>query len=130
MTGRYNFRNWKAFGIMDPTEVTFGHILAGAGYRTAIAGKWQFYSYNPPDFWPEWRGKGMRPEQSGFHQYHLWHTEHTEDKGSRYADPTIQQNGRYRTDTKGKYGPDLDAEFLMDFIERNRNQPFFAVLRD
>ena len=126
MTGQYNFRNWKAFGIMDPKEITFGHILAGAGYRTAIAGKWQFYSYNPPDFWPEWRGKGMRPEQSGFHEYQLWHTEHTEDKGSRYADPTIQQNGRYRTDTKGKYGPDLDAEFLMDFMQRNRNQPFFA----
>jgi arylsulfatase A-like enzyme len=126
MTGQYNFRNWKAFGVMDPGETTFAHILADAGYRTAIAGKWQLYSYNPPEFWPEWRGKGMRPEQSGFQEYALWHAEHTEDKGSRYADSTILQNGRYRTDTKGKYGPDLYAEFLMDFFKRNRNQPFFA----
>jgi arylsulfatase A-like enzyme len=31
-----------------------------------------------------------------------------------------------RTDTKGKYGPDLFAEFLSSFMERNREQPFFA----
>jgi arylsulfatase A-like enzyme len=23
MTGKYNFRNWKAFGILDPKEKTF-----------------------------------------------------------------------------------------------------------
>ena len=26
MTGQYNFRNWKAFGVMDPKATTFGHI--------------------------------------------------------------------------------------------------------
>jgi arylsulfatase A-like enzyme len=126
MTGQYNFRNWQAFGIMNPREITFGHILSQAGYRTAMAGKWQFYSYNPPNFWPEWRGRGMRAEQAGFQQYSVWHAEHTEDKGSRYANPTIYENGRYRSDTDGKYGPDLEAQFLMEFIERNRDQPWFA----
>jgi len=126
MTGKYNFRNWRAFGILDPAEKTFGHMLREAGYRTCIAGKWQLYSYNPPDYEPEWRGKGMRAEQAGFDEFCLWHAHHTEEKGSRYADPTIYQNGRYRDDTRGKYGPDLFAEFLIGFLERNASRPFFA----
>jgi arylsulfatase A-like enzyme len=126
MTGKYNFRNWQAFGIMDPQEKTFGHYMQEAGYQTCIAGKWQFYSYNPPDFEPEWRGKGKRPEESGFDEYCLWHTEHTEDMGWRYADPVIQQNGEYLTNTQGKYGPDIFVDYIQDFIVRHQADPFFV----
>jgi arylsulfatase A-like enzyme len=126
MTGKYNFRNWQAFGIMDPNERTFGHMMSENGYKTCISGKWQFYSYNPVDFEPEWRSKGQRPEQSGFDQYCLWHTEHIEDAGSRYADPRIQVNGRYMEDTEGMYGPDVFVDFINDFMEQNREQPFFV----
>ena len=126
MTGKYNNRNWKAFGVLDPNERTFGHMMREAGYATCISGKWQLYSYNPPDFEPEWRGKGMRPEQSGFDEYFLWHAGHTEDKGSRYADPVILANGKYVEDTKGKYGPDLYTDYILDFIERNAAKPFFV----
>jgi arylsulfatase A len=124
MTGQHNFRNWRAFGIMDPREKTFGHMMQAAGYRTAIAGKWQFYSYEAEPS-PR-RGTGMLPEQSGFDEYLLWHDTYTETKGSRYADPVLNENGKMRTDTKGKYGPDLFAEFLSTFMERNRERPFFA----
>lgn len=126
MTGKHNFRNWQAFGVLDPNEKTFGHFMQEAGYRTCISGKWQLYSYNPPDFEPEWRGKGMRAEASGFDEYCLWHTEHTEDKGSRYADPVIQQNGTYLTDTEGRYGPDIFVDYINDFMERHRDEPFFV----
>jgi arylsulfatase A-like enzyme len=124
MTGQHNFRNWRAFGIMDPREKTFGHMMQSAGYRTAIAGKWQFYSYESEGS-PR-RGIGMLPEQGGFDQYLLWHDKFTETKGSRYADPVMNENGKIRTDTKGKYGPDLFAGFLSTFIEQNRERPFFA----
>ncbi|MCC6589571.1 MAG: sulfatase-like hydrolase/transferase [Bryobacterales bacterium] len=125
MTGRYVFRNWKAFGVMDPKETTFGHHFRNAGYQTAITGKWQLYSYNPPDFEPEWRGKGMKPEQSGFHEYCLWHDAHTEDKGSRYGDPTVNRNGRLQKNLTGQYGDDIFCDFAMKFAERNRGKPFF-----
>ena len=39
MTGQYNVRNYVAFGLLKPGEVTFGNLLRDAGYHTAIAGK-------------------------------------------------------------------------------------------
>jgi arylsulfatase A-like enzyme len=127
MTGAYNFRNWQAFGIMPPEEKTIGHMMSAAGYKTCISGKWQLYSYNPPDFEPEWRGKGMHPDNAGFDEYFLWHSEHTEDKGSRYADPVVLDNGTLRT-FAGKYGPDVYTDSINNFIERNAggDDPFFV----
>lgn len=126
MTGKYNFRNWQAFGIMDPKERTFGHLFQAGGYRTAIAGKWQFWSYNPPDFEPEWRGKGQKIEDAGFDEHCVWHAAHTEDKGSRYGDPTIYTNGKIEPKLKDKYGDDLFADFLLNFIKKPDAKPWFA----
>jgi arylsulfatase A len=126
MTGKSNFRNWRAFGIMDPKERTFGHLFKENGYRTAIAGKWQFWSYNPPDFEPEWRGKGKRIEDAGFEEYSVWHAHHTEDKGSRYGDPTYYENGQLFKNQKDKYGDDISADFLLKFIEKHKAEPWFV----
>ena len=38
MTGRTNARNYVAFGVLDPSEKTFGTMMQDAGYATAIAG--------------------------------------------------------------------------------------------
>lgn len=126
MTGKYGFRNWLAFGILDPNARTFGHWFSEAGYQTCISGKWQLRSYNPPEFQPEWRNRGMRPEDSGFDEYMLWHTEHTEDKGSRYAQPRIQSNGSYVKDTEDDYGPDHYVDYIEGFMERHQDEPFFV----
>ncbi|MBU2945811.1 sulfatase-like hydrolase/transferase [Zobellia uliginosa] len=127
MTGKYNFRNWEAFGILDPNEKTFGHLMQDAGYATCIVGKWQLQSYDPPEYpGSEYRrGTGMKVDKAGFDEYSLWHTSHTEDKGSRYADPTIFQNGKFLSDTKGKYGPDIFSAYLNEYVGRPHNKPFF-----
>lgn len=128
MTGKYNNRNWLSFGILDPKADTFAHMMQRAGYKTCIAGKWQLTSYDPPDF-PGAnlrRNTGMRVKDAGYDEYSLWHTGHTETKGSRYADPVIFQNGQFRDDTDGKYGPDLWVDFIRDFMSRQRNEPFFV----
>lgn len=127
MTGKYNHRNWFAFGILPPTEKTFGHLMRDFGYRTCIAGKWQLQSYDPPDF-PNaaWRrGQGMHPKDAGFEEYSLHHSLHTEDSGSRYADPTFLQNGTLHRAVKGKYGEDLSVAFIADFMRRHREEKMF-----
>lgn len=128
MTGKYNFRNWKAFGILDPNEKTFGHLMQDAGYRTCIVGKWQLQSYDTIGY-PganERRGSGMKVEDAGFDEYCLWHTGHQEDKGSRYPNPKILQNGTFVKEVKDKYGPDLFADYLNEFVSKKDDKPFFV----
>ncbi len=130
MTGKYNQRNWIAFGILDPRERTFAHLLRDAGYRTAITGKWQLHSYDPPDF-PNAgrrRGIGMKVEDSGFDEWSLYHARHTEEKGSRYAAPTYDRDGEIVGPVAGGYGPDTSVDFILDFMRRHRDDgaPMFV----
>jgi arylsulfatase A-like enzyme len=128
MTGKYNHRNWLAFGILDPKERTFGHEMQRAGYKTCIVGKWQLQSYDPPDYpgAEKRRGIGMHPRDAGFDEYSLWHTGHTERKGSRYADPVILENGKFLQNTKDRYGEDIWVDYIGDFMKRHRDEPFFV----
>jgi arylsulfatase A len=128
MTGKYNFRNYIGFGLIRPDEVTFGHLLTDAGYNTCISGKWQLYSYNPPDQHPEERSSGQKIENAGFDEFCVWHPHHTEEKGSRYKNPVIYENGEFRTDTENKYGEDIFCDYIIDFLERKKDdeKPFFV----
>ncbi|MFK8111381.1 MAG: sulfatase-like hydrolase/transferase [Rubripirellula sp.] len=132
MTGKYNHRNWKYFGILDPEATTFGHLMKSAGYTTGIFGKWQLYSYDPPDLpgASNRRSTGMHPKDAGFDQFALYHALQTEDKGSRYTNPTMLEGesggeGELRT-YPGKYGEDVWVDKILGFMEVNRDQPTFA----
>lgn len=132
MTGKYNHRNWRYFGILDPSETTFGHRMQRAGYTTGIFGKWQLQSYDPPDLpgADARRGTGMHPKDAGFDRYALYHSLHTEDKGSRYANPSMLegkagQEGQLKT-YSGKYGEDIWVDKIVDFFDDNREKPTFV----
>lgn len=118
MTGRSNFRNYKAFGHLDPGEITFGHILQNAGYKTCLAGKWQLFGRHD-----EWAGKGTHPRDAGFDAYCVWQVA---DRGSRYADPLIETDTKPLQTYEDQYGPDLFLDFITDFVESNRENPFFV----
>ena len=126
MTGKYNFRNYIGFGLMKPDEVTFGHLFSNAGYKTCISGKWQLYSYATLDESPNLRNKGQKIEHAAYDEYSVSQAHHTEEKGSRYKDPVIYENGKYLTDTKGKYGEDVFAQYINNFMEKNRDEEFFV----
>lgn len=128
MTGKYNFRNWEAFGILNSKQKTFGHLMQEVGYTTCMVGKWQLQSYDSPDYPGAElrRGIGLKVDDAGFDEFSMFHVGHTEDKGSRFADPTIYQNGEFLTDTKGKYGPDIFKDYLNDFVSRQDENPFFV----
>ena len=129
MTGKYNFRNYTHFGYLDPREKTFGHLLQQAGYKTAIAGKWQLngLSNSLPG-----HDDSSRPAQAGFDESMLWQltTNRGRDKrgGERFWNPPIEHNGKFLTKemNRGKYGPDMFCEFVCDFVERHQDQPFFV----
>ncbi|HAG55353.1 MAG TPA: arylsulfatase [Dehalococcoidia bacterium] len=126
MTGKYNFRNYIGFGLIAPDEVTFGHLFSSAGYKTCIAGKWQLHSYNPPDEMPEARSTGQKIEDAGFDEFCVWHPHHTEERGSSYKSPIVYENGEFLENMEGKYGEDVFADYIIDFMERNRDDPFFV----
>ncbi|MBU1820083.1 MAG: sulfatase-like hydrolase/transferase [Bacteroidetes bacterium] len=125
MTGKYNFRNYEAFGYLNPKEKTFGNLLKDAGYATCIAGKWQLSGISGPEKQPGWDDTG-RPNHFGFDEYCLWQLRDGRAKGERYADPLIVQNGKNLSRNGDAYGPDIFTDFILDFIEKKKDEPFFV----
>ena len=64
MTGKYNFRNWRAFGVMDPAERTFAHELRDAGYRDRHRRQVADLPLRST-LGPDWRGQGPRLSRAG-----------------------------------------------------------------
>nr|WP_299381149.1 sulfatase-like hydrolase/transferase [Allomuricauda sp.] len=120
MTGKYNYRNYIDFGYLDPNEKTFGNMLQDAGYKTLIAGKWQLNGRDGKE--PGYEDK-QRPYHFGFDEYCLWQIA---EKGTRYANPVIEENGKRLETTIDDYGPDIVSDYIIDFIDRNHQSPFFV----
>ena len=114
MTGRDGIRNYVQFGTLDRDEITFGTMMKQAGYATAIAGKWQLHGGD----------RGTLAPACGFDTYCLWNYPGT--GRSRYWNPSIMQDGKLLQTGKDDYGPDIFANFIINFIGKNKNKPFFA----
>ena len=121
MTGQYNFRNYTSFGELRLSEKTFGNMLRDAGYKTCIVGKWQL---SERDF--------QAPFHFGFEEYLLWHfgtrvngVQTPGSQGSRYWDPVFYHNGKLLPDVKGKFGPDVMADYVENYIQQHQAEPFF-----
>ncbi len=121
MTGKYNSRNYIGFGLLDPEERTFGHLLRESGYATAVVGKWQLYG-NAHQRELAGRG-GAVPEEAGFDAYSLWQVK---DRGYRFKDPTLDITGAPVQQYPGAYGPDMFVDYLESFTARHTDQPFFV----
>ncbi len=113
MTGKYNIRNYTKFGELHKSQQTFANHLKKAGYKTCVAGKWQLYNDKT----------GSNPADKGFDEHCLWAYK---TRGNRYPDPTFTINDEIVKEMKGKYGPDVCADFIMDFMEKNKDKPFLA----
>ena len=114
MTGRDGIRNYVQFGTLDKDEITFAHMMKDAGYATAVAGKWQLHNGD----------RGTRAPESGFDNYCLWNYPGT--TRSRFWHPSLVRDGETMETTKEDYGPDILTDYLIDFISKNKSEPFFA----
>ncbi|MCF8379209.1 MAG: sulfatase-like hydrolase/transferase [Bacteroidales bacterium] len=121
MTGLYNYRNYDYFGHLNSDNPSFGNVMQEAGYSTLIAGKWQLNGLDNKDVFPYWNDN-TRPNKFGFSEYCLWQLT---GRGSRYVNPLIEQNGIFLENTIDDYGPDIFSDYIIDFIERKKDSPFF-----
>lgn len=116
LTGQYPFRlghpEWGTFP-RKMEERTLPALLKKGGYATAVGGKWQLTLL---------KDDLEHPRRMGFDEYCLygWH------EGPWYYQPHIWQNGKRRTDVRDRYGPDVMCDYIIDFIGRNKDRPFFA----
>lgn len=125
MTGKYNYRNYDYFGHLNLSEYTIGNIMKDAGYETCIAGKWQLNGLAYKDEIADWNDN-TRPNKFGFNEYCLWQLTKGRNQGERYSNPLIEQNGHKLETDSNAYGPDIFSNFILDFMERKQDKPFFV----
>jgi arylsulfatase A-like enzyme len=131
MTGRYPQRggvtDWMQGDMKGPkgrnmalTEYTLAEALRDAGYRTALFGKWHLGAHE--DHGPEKQGYdeffGIRDGFIDNYRHYFLH-------GSGYHD---LYEGTTEVDAPGKYFPQMMVDRALDFIDRNRERPFFLYL--
>lgn len=132
--GVYNFPNLRGGPLKDEgpdniaTHRTFLNLLHDAGYKTAVAGKWQLSGEQPRLIF-----------ECGVDAYRCWgYKEYyaRDDRKaaqlagiefrSRYWRPSILDNGRWLPTKLSDYGEDLFADFVIDFVTRHRDEPWLA----
>ena len=100
---------------MDPEEVTIAEALKEHGYATQFAGKWHLGPTE--EFWPE--NQGFDFNKGGHHRGGPY-------GGKRYFSP--YGNPRLSDGPDGEHLPDRLATETANFIEANKDKPFFAYL--
>ncbi|MHC4627729.1 MAG: arylsulfatase [Planctomycetota bacterium] len=116
LTGRYHPRG----GVRGVTtgaerlnidEKTIAETFKAAGYATGAFGKWHNGTQYP-----------YHPNGRGFEEFYGFCSGHW----GNYFDPILERNGRL---VRGKgYIIDDLTNHALEFIERNRNKPFFCYL--
>jgi arylsulfatase A-like enzyme len=134
MTGCYPGRT-KVFGAhpprargLEPKFATMGEVLKGAGYRTAVFGKWHLG--DEPETRPPARGFD---ESCGLmYSNDMW--EFHPENPARYRDFPLQfwENGKIKVErVTAEHQPMLTTwytEHAGDFIRRNKSEPFLLYV--
>ncbi len=116
MTGRYAFRTGMTSNqtgdLLKPgNETMMPSELKSAGYVTAQVGKWAQLPLQPGDWGFD---EYLRFQGSGKY----WNTQN----GAK----TYTVNGKETPLLDGEYLPDKMQDFVLDFIARHKDQPFYV----
>jgi len=131
MTGSYPVRTGVT-GVMladdprglNPDEITIAEMLKTKGYQTALFGKWHLGHH-----------EAFLPPNQGFDEFfgipysHDIHPYHPRQEHYNFPPlPLINQNEVIETDPDADYLTKRFTEKTVDFIERNKEEPFFIFL--
>jgi arylsulfatase A-like enzyme len=116
LTGRYHLRTGvvsvsKGLETMNAEEYTLAEFLQDQGYRTGIFGKWHNGQHHP-----------NHPLSQGFEEFTGFSAGHW----SNYFNTLLEKNGQIKP-FQG-YLPDILTNEAIDFIRKNKGQPFFTYL--
>lgn len=116
LTGRQPFRtgttNQDRVGKLDPAkEICIPSVLKTAGYTSLMVGKWSQFPLQPSDFGFD---EYLRFQASG----KFWNTQP--------SNQSYTQSGKIVPLNNGEYLPDVMHNQVVDFIAKNKNNPFFA----
>ena len=112
ITGQYNYRNYTGWDSFNSEFPTLGQMMKDAGYRTAVFGKWHI---------------GKPAKKIGFDEFSLSHIGSMELPYHEYFErffyncPLKEENGTY----VAEYSPHRFNTRALQFIEDNKNRPFF-----
>lgn len=117
LTGKYNFRNYTKWGVLQTSNRTMGNMFKDAGYATCYVGKWQL------------DGGDASISTFGFDDYNVWlpYVLKPEDAGgTRYKSAPLYQDGAFlpSTVTNNKYSVDMFTSYAAGFMRANRKRPF------
>jgi len=119
LTGRYPFRtgfnnNHVDYSLPAKTEIMISTVLKNAGYESACVGKWSRLSGNASTW-------GFDESMSFRASGRYW--------GDQKAPEPINNeyilNGKATPFHPGEYYPDMMHDFIVGFLERNKDRPFF-----
>ena len=116
LTGRYAFRtggvNQDMVGRIKPeNEILTPGVLKSAGYMTSMIGKWSQFSLTPKDF--------------GFDDYLTFRGSGVYWKKDDQKTSTYFSNGSEKAFDKDVYMPDIMHDHLMNFLVKNKKNPFY-----
>mgnify|MGYP000843921694 FL=1 len=107
-----------------PQDTTIGTILSTAGYKTCVINKWHLDGFNP----------GAGPLDRGFDEFYGWLVSY-ERSNTPYYYPELRFCNRELTvvpenenNARSLHNSDLSVRESIDFIERNKQHPFFLYL--
>jgi len=118
LTGKHEFLSGvthtvKSMNNMDPKSTTIAQLLQARGYRTAIIGKWHLGHDGP-------YGPGKRGFDETLNCI-------DDDYKKSHFNPTLMKNG-IKTEFQG-YREDIFFNDAIQFVERNKDRPFFLYRR-
>lgn len=119
LTGKYPFRtgaidNSRRAEIDPDRDPPLSLVLQRAGYATCAIGK---LGQSAP------ANDNTAPARLGFDEWMLWMGRGGSD---RYWAPRYHSHRGLMEGRGDEYGPDLNHEFLVDFMRRHQSRPFFV----